>query len=131
MYICIDFDGTVVDHTFPDIGEAVPGALEAMKEFHALGANLILWTMRSDGQSHGPVLTEAVDYLKDNGIELFGINTNPTQGAWTRSPKAYGHLYIDDAAAGVPMIHPKGFNRPCVDWKAITPDIVAALKRRG
>jgi hypothetical protein len=26
MNIAIDFDGTIADHVFPDIGKAVPGA---------------------------------------------------------------------------------------------------------
>jgi len=25
MYICIDFDGTIVDHRFPEIGPPAPG----------------------------------------------------------------------------------------------------------
>ena len=27
MYIAIDFDGTIVDHRFPEVGEPVPGAI--------------------------------------------------------------------------------------------------------
>jgi len=49
MYICIDFDGTIVEHRFPDVGSPVPGALEWMIEFQEAGAKLILFTMRSDG----------------------------------------------------------------------------------
>jgi len=26
---------------------------------------------------------------------------------------------IDDAAIGCPMIHPKDFKRPCVDWNKV------------
>ena len=32
MYICIDFDGTIVDHKFPEIGQPVPGAIEWIKK---------------------------------------------------------------------------------------------------
>ena len=116
MYICIDFDGTIVDHAFPEIGKPVPGAIEWIKKLQEKGAKIILFTMRSDGQQYGDVLTHAVDYLKQNGIELYGINRNPDQDSWTTSPKAYGQLYIDDAAVGCPMIHPIGFFLPCVDW---------------
>jgi len=49
MYICIDFDGTIVDHRFPEIGPPVPGAVEWMLRFQEAGAKLILFTMRSDG----------------------------------------------------------------------------------
>ena len=47
--IAVDFDGTIVDHVFPEIGAAVPGAFKWLKRFKEAGATLILWTMRSDG----------------------------------------------------------------------------------
>jgi hypothetical protein len=121
MYICIDFDGTVVDHRYPDLGEAVPGALEWLKKLQDHGALLILFTMRSDGGPHGPVLEQAVTFLKENGIVLYGVNRNPDQDSWTTSPKAYGQVYVDDAAIGCPLIHPHGFTRPCVDWAEVGP----------
>ena len=64
MFICVDFDGTIVDHKYPEIGEPVPHAIKWLKRFNQQGANLILFTMRSDGQKHGPVLTNALQYLK-------------------------------------------------------------------
>ncbi len=127
MYICIDFDGTIVDHRFPEIGSPVPGALEWMKKFQAAGANLILFTMRSDGGRLGDVLSIAVNYLEKNGIALYGINTNPTQIHWTSSPKAYGQVYIDDAAFGCPLIQPDSFQRPCVNWEVVGPGVMEIL----
>jgi hypothetical protein len=108
--ICIDFDGTIVEHDYPRIGKPVPLAIETMKGLQEQGALLILFTMRS-----GKYLQEAVDYLKDNGIELYGVNTNPSQSTWTQSPKAYGQIYIDDAALGCPTLVVDG-GRPMVDW---------------
>lgn len=119
MFICLDFDGTVVDHKFPEIGEPVPNAIKWLKRFNQQGADLILFTMRSDGKKYGPVLTNALNYLKDNGIVLYAVNENPSQSNWTNSPKAFGHFYIDDSAVGCPLIHPEGFNRPCVDWEKV------------
>lgn len=112
-YICIDFDGTIVTHEYPAIGKPVPMALEVMKQWQDEGALLILFTMRS-----GKELQEAVEYCESNGIKLFGINYNPTQGVWTKSPKAYGEMYIDDAAVGCPLIYPDN-ERPHVDWNEI------------
>lgn len=123
MYICVDFDGTVVDHRYPEIGEPVPGAIKWLLRLQSSGARLILFTMRSDGLNTGNLLTDAVQYLHKNGIRLYGINTNPDQKEWTSSPKAYGHVYIDDLAFGCPLIHPKGFARPCVDWKKVGPQL--------
>ena len=123
MYICVDFDGTIVDHQYPEIGKPVPAAIKWLKRIHQSGGKLILYTMRSDGGTMGDVLSDAVNYLKSEGIELFGVNENPTQKSWTSSPKVYGEIYIDDAAFGCPLIHPKGFARPCVDWKKVGPQV--------
>ena len=128
MYICVDFDGTIVDHRFPEIGAPVPQALETIKKLQEGGHKIILFTMRSDSQKDGDVLTQAVDFLKNNGIELYGINRNPDQYEWTSSPKAYGQIYIDDAAYGCPLIHPVGFARPCVDWSRVVENISILIK---
>lgn len=126
MYICIDFDGTIVDHNFPDIGKPVHNAIFWIKRFQELDAKIILWTMRSNNEENGDVLDEAVNYLKDNGINLFGINENPDQHSWTNSPKAYG-IYIDDMAIGCPLTKQLGFNRTCVDWSIVGPYVEKLL----
>lgn len=109
MDILIDFDGTVVTHTYPNIGEDI-GAAPVLKELVAKGHNLILFTMRS-----GESLDEAVNWFKKNEIPLYGIQTNPTQHTWTTSPKAYGQLIIDDICLGIPLVK-KMSTRPYVDW---------------
>ena len=78
--------------------------------------------MRSDNQERA-VLSDAVTYLKSNGIELYGVNYNPDQASWSTSPKAYGHIYVDDAAFGCPLVTIDGFNRVCVDWKIVGPQV--------
>ena len=127
MYICVDFDGTIVDHALPEIGKPVPHAIKWLTRFMDMGADLILFTMRSDGQKYGSILTEAVNYLYNNGIKLYGINENPSQNNWTDSPKPFAHFYIDDAAVGCPLIHPAGFRRPCVNWKKVGKLVEAEL----
>lgn len=113
MIIAVDFDGTVVDHRYPDIGPEVPGAVEGLRKLVDASHVLILWTMRS-----GESLYDAVRWYADREIPLFGANKNPDQ-RWTTSPKAFAHVYIDDAAYGCPLIHPSDFFRPCVNWAAI------------
>ncbi|MCJ7716577.1 MAG: hypothetical protein MUO54_08660 [Anaerolineales bacterium] len=127
MYICIDFDGTIVDHRFPNIGPPVPGALDWIIKFQEAGAKLILFTMRSDGGRSGDVLSPAVKYLEKNGVSLYGVNKNPTQVHWTNSPKAYSQIYIDDAAFGCPLIQLDGFKRPCVNWEIVGPGVMEKL----
>ena len=65
-------------------------------------------------------LSPAVQWFKDKGIPLYGIQKNPTQWSWTESPKAYGQLYIDDAALGCPLLFDGNISdRPYVDWKSV------------
>ena len=115
MYIAIDFDGTCVTHDYPRIGKDI-NAIDVLKKLVVNGHKLILNTMRS-----GKELDEAVNWFKENNIELFGINGNPTQKRWTDSPKVYAHMYIDDAALGCPLkLDLSLSNRPFVDWEVVS-----------
>jgi hypothetical protein len=115
MIIAVDFDGTVVTHEYPNVGSDVPHAVEVLKELVAQGHNLILWTMRSEA-----TLEDAVSWFASAELPLFGINENPQQKSWTQSPKAYCHVYLDDAALGVPLIVDLALSdRPFVDWREV------------
>lgn len=129
MDIVIDFDGTVVTHDFPKVGEEI-GAVPVLKDLVANGHRLILFTMRSDRRKAGGVkdgtildvagnfLTDAVNWFKDRDIPLYGIQKNPGQKKWTTSPKAYGQLMIDDAALGCPLVYGHHL-RPYVCWRTV------------
>ena len=110
IYIGLDFDGTCVTHDYPLIGREI-GAVPILKELVAKGHKIVLNTMRS-----GQGLLDAKVWFEKNDIPVFGWNYNPTQSRWTKSPKVYAHLYIDDAALGVPLIYPENGDRPYVDW---------------
>jgi hypothetical protein len=130
MIIAIDFDGTIVDHCYPEIGEPVPDAFYWLKRFQDAGAKLILWTMRNDSEASGPVLTDAVEFCRKCGVEFWGVNANPDQ-TWSKSPKAYANVYIDDAAIGCPLAsNPRMGGRPYVDWDKVGPMVVDELVRR-
>ena len=114
MYIAVDFDGTCVTHDYPRIGKEI-GAPKVLKRLVEAGHKLILNTMRS-----GKELQDAIHWFNKNGIELYGVNENPTQKHWTTSPKVYAHMYIDDAAFGCPLRNVPDFSdRPFVDWDSI------------
>ena len=110
-----------------NIGKDI-GAGHILRNLVDNGHNLILFTMRSDddnGPSEefpdehgGNYLSDAINWFKINNIRLYGIQKNPTQ-TWTSSPKAYGQLYIDDAALGVPLKHDSLSERPYVDWDIV------------
>ena len=128
LFIAVDFDGTCVSHAFPEVGKDV-GAVPVLRQLVQEGHKLILFTMRSDrlvsgdtgdvdvSDVTGTFLTDAVNWFKENEIELYGIQENPTQKIWTTSPKPYAHLYIDDAALGCPLkVDLTVSNLPFVDW---------------
>lgn len=119
--VVVDFDGTVVTHNFPHIGKDI-GAVPVLKELVNNGHKLILFTMRCDNSPTGnkPYLTDAVNWFKENGIPLWGIQTNPEQKHWTTSPKAHGDLFIDDLGLGIPtLFNPELSHKPYVDWMGV------------
>lgn len=132
LQILLDFDGTSTSHEFPRIGKDI-GAVPVLKELVAAGHKLILFTMRSDVENPtreneyfeiipqpGQYLTEAVNWFKENEIALYGIQTCPNQHTWTKSPKAYGNLIIDDTNLGIPLKTDLSISsRPFVDWKKV------------
>jgi hydroxymethylpyrimidine pyrophosphatase-like HAD family hydrolase len=116
MKIAIDFDGTVVEHRFPDVGENVPRAIEILRALVMKGHQLILYTMRSD-----EYLKDAVNWFKENDIPLYGIQYDPEQIKWTSSNKCNAHLVIDDRNLGIPLTYPGDSKdyRPYVDWNKV------------
>jgi len=116
LKIAVDFDGTCVEHAYPNVGYEI-GAVPVLKRLVEAGHKIILNTMRS-----GKELDDAVEWFKKNKIPLYGVYQDPDQYAWTQSPKCYAHIYIDDAALGCPLT--KDYNLPeprktFVDWKAV------------
>ena len=114
MVIAIDFDGTCVTHAFPKIGEDI-GAIPVLKALVDKGHKLILYTMRDR-----KTVTEAEEWFSKNGIPLYSTNCNPYQHKWSMSSKVYAHLYIDDAALGIPLKFDRSISdRPFVDWDKV------------
>lgn len=114
LVIAVDFDGTCVEHEYPAVGMDVEGAVDTLRALNKRGHKLILFTMRS-----GAKLEAATKWFRDRKIELWGVNENPEQKAWTTSPKVYADIYIDDAALGCPVMFIDGVRYPVVNWSKI------------
>lgn len=69
MVIAIDFDGTIVEDNYPEIGEPKLFAFESLQQMIEQRHQLILWTTRE-----GKRLQEAVDFCKENGVEFYAVN---------------------------------------------------------
>jgi len=98
MIIAVDFDGTVVDHEYPAIGETKLFAFETLKALQEKGFRLIMWTYRA-----GKELDEAVEFCKANGIEFYAINKNYPEEEYVEgeiSRKINADIYIDDKNIG-------------------------------
>lgn len=94
MIYAIDFDGTLCEDKFPEIGEPFHNRIEFLKILREKGNKLILWTCR-----HGAHLDNAVEWCKQQGIVFDAVNENLPEvrekwGGDTR--KVYCDYYIDD-----------------------------------
>lgn len=106
--IAVDFDGTLVEDKFPQIGEPIEKVWDAMIVAQNNGAKIILWTSRDHEN-----LEEAVQFCLDRGFHFDAINENLDEckvfwGNDTR--KVYANEYWDDKA--VPM-YSKWFPYTC------------------
>ncbi|MCX6330107.1 MAG: hydrolase [Bacteroidia bacterium] len=95
--IAIDFDGTIVEHQYPEIGKEKLFAFQTLKELEKRGARLILWTFRT-----GKELEDAIEYCKKNGIEFYAVNKNYPEEVQDESVsrKIDVDIYIDDKNVG-------------------------------
>ena len=105
LTIAVDFDGTLCDYDFPNIGkqtEEHKRLLSRLIEMRQEGHKLILYTCRGD-LSEFPVLTEAIEWCRAQGLEFDAINEN-VPGFVKKSgpsPKPVADFYLDDKAINV------------------------------
>lgn len=97
MILAIDFDGTIVEHSYPAIGRVRPFAFETLKFLQKKNHRLILWTHRSRKE-----LDEAVEFCRQNGLEFYAVNKNYPEEKWDEqdSRKILADIYIDDRNLG-------------------------------
>ena len=98
MAIAIDFDGTIVEHRYPEIGPEIPFAVDTLKMLINDRHRLILWSVRE-----GVLLEEAVEYCRKRGVEFYAVNKDyPEEKTTDRnfSRKLKVDLFIDDRNLG-------------------------------
>lgn len=100
--IAVDFDGTIVEHRYPEIGEELPFATETLRMLIKDQHRLILWTVRE-----GDLLKEAVDWCHERGVDFYAVNRDypeeqeENNNHFSRKLKA--DYFIDDRGiAGLP-----------------------------
>ena len=98
MTIAVDFDGTIVEHRYPKIGEEIPFATETLKILAQERHKLILWTVRE-----GELLEEAIEWCRQRGVFFYSVNKDypeeeKSHNGFSRNLKAA--LFIDDRNLG-------------------------------
>lgn len=97
MTIAVDFDGTIVEHRYPEIGKEKPFAIQCLKQLQQEGNRLILWTSRE-----GKLLEDAVAFCHERGLDFYAVNSNQPDDALFKhsSAKVIADVYIDDRNLG-------------------------------
>lgn len=114
----VDWDYTLTKCSSWESGEMVINydAFEIMKRWiRDYNVGWILNTLR-----HNEILSEPLDILKENGINLYGLRKNPKQDRQDNEvTKSFAIMSIDDRNLGVPHEWLEGCSRPHVDWKKV------------
>ncbi|MBR4565782.1 MAG: hypothetical protein IKO17_02410 [Prevotella sp.] len=99
MIIGVDFDGTIVEDRYPNIGEEIPFATDTLKMLIKEHHRIILWTVRE-----GKYLEDAVKWCRDRGVEFYAVNRDypeeTTDNNQYFSRKLKADLWIDDRNLG-------------------------------
>ncbi|MCR5313093.1 MAG: hypothetical protein K6E54_05510 [Bacteroidaceae bacterium] len=100
MVIAVDFDGTIVEHRYPEIGEERPFAVETLKKLQEQRHKLILWTVRE-----GELLDAALEWCKARGLEFYAVNSDSSDmfneaKDKNLSCKLNADVFIDDRNVG-------------------------------
>lgn len=98
--IAVDFDGTLCDDAYPEIGKPKNDVIDLVKAYQRDGWRTVLWTCRTDEH-----LEAAVNWCKENGLVFDAVNKNIPEvqelfGGDTR--KVFADKYLDDKNIIVP-----------------------------
>lgn len=117
--IAVDFDGTLCENDWPNIGRPITAVIDWIKERKREGSKIILWTCRE-----GKKLTEAVNWCWRHDLIFDAVNQNVPEiiesfGMDCR--KIYADIYIDDLSFNH---RPKDINIP-VTMRSVLDDLIA------
>lgn len=98
MIIAVDFDGTLHDADYPQIGNPKKDAVSVMRQLHDDGHSIIIWTCRA-----GAYRDEMVRWLEAMSIPFDYVNSHDEgvlKKFGTDTRKVYADIYIDDHNIG-------------------------------
>ena len=94
--IAVDFDGTLCENRYPEIGEPNTELIEQLIEEQKNGAAIILYTCRARKR-----LAEAVKWSQEHGLQFDEVNRNINERIRMfhgDTRKISADVYIDDRA---------------------------------
>ena len=99
MVIAVDFDGTIVENRYPEIGDERPFATDTLRMLAKDKHQLILWSCRE-----GKLLDDAVAWCRERGVEFWAVNKDYPEEEETKnsyfSRKIKADMFIDDRQVG-------------------------------
>ena len=99
MTIAVDFDGTIVEHRYPEIGKELPFATQTLRMLIEYRHKLILWSVRE-----GKLLEDAVEWCRQRGVEFYAVNKDFPEEDLSKnqsfSRKLKADVWIDDRNIG-------------------------------
>ncbi len=97
MTIAVDFDGTIVENKYPEIGKEKDFAIQTLVTLQQEGNKIILFTSRE-----GDLLDEAIAFCHERGLDFYAVNSNdPPEAMFPRqTAKVIADVYIDDRNLG-------------------------------
>ena len=100
MTIAVDFDGTIVEHKYPEIGDEIIFATDTLRQLIKDGHKVILWSVRE-----GKLLQDAVDWCHERGVDFYAVNKDYPEENGAESNKSFSRkikadIFIDDRNIG-------------------------------
>lgn len=114
--VYLDFDGTVVEHKYPDIGQYNDGCKEVIDLLRQRGYKIILNTLRANLDI--VKLEESISYLKNKNIKIDGYTKEKIIPPyfWNLETNQL-KIFIDDIIKNIPL------KENMVDWYKVKKDL--------
>lgn len=131
MKIYLDFDGTVVEHAYPEIGRFNYGCEKTIMALVKAGHKIILNTMRVEFPGpESPEFQAAFQFMSENDhFEISDLTHTPKKLSPTPFLVTYSKeddvLFIDDQQRLIPLKPGVEFpNGNMVDWEAVHEELI-------
>jgi len=102
MIISVDFDGTLCEHKYPNIGKPYLDIINWVIEHKKSGDKIILLTCRANKS-----LEEAIEWCKGYDLEFDAVNDDVPEVKATfinKSNKVYADICLDDRNITLDMV---------------------------